>query len=83
MVSNSGGSRLPPVAPPHDVTMQSTQGKDQVNQANPQPNRTTTSRSALRCFKCGEAGYRMAGCKKGGQYGKGLLLKVKNVLMII
>ena len=75
MVSNSGGNQLPPVAPPYGATTQSTQGKGQVNQANPQPNCTTASSSSPQCFKCGEAGYRMADCKKGGQYGKSLFIK--------
>ena len=75
MVSNSSGNRLPPVAPPYGATTQSTQGKCQVNQANPQPNRTVTSSSGPRCFKCGEARHRMADCKKGGRYGKGLFIE--------
>ena len=45
MVSNSSGNRLPPVAPPYGAITQSTQGKCQVNQANPQPNRTAASSS--------------------------------------
>ena len=40
MVSNSSSNQLPPVAPPYGAT---TQGKCQVNQANPQPNRTAAS----------------------------------------
>ena len=75
MVSNSSGNRLPPVAPPYGATTQSTQGKGQVNQANPQPNRTAASSSDLQCFKCGEAGHRMTDCKKGGRYGKGLFIE--------
>ena len=75
MVSNSSGNRLPPVAPPYGAITQSTQGKCQVNQANPQPSRTTASSSGPRCFKCGEAGHRMADCKKGGWYGKGLFIE--------
>ena len=75
MVSNSNGNQLPPVASPYGATTQSTQGKCQVNQANPQPNRTATSSSGPRCFKCGEAGHRMADCKKGGRYGKGLFIE--------
>ena len=73
MVSKSSGNRLPPVAPPYGATTQSTQGKGQVNQANPQPNRTTASSSSPRCFKCDEAGHMV----------RVYLLRVKNVLMII
>ena len=50
IVSNSGGNRLPPVAPPYGATTQSTQGKGQVNRANPQPNRIATSSSGPRYF---------------------------------
>ena len=75
MVSNSSGNRLPPVASPYGATTQSIQGKDQVNQANPQPNRIVASSSGPRCFKCGEAGHRMTDCRKGGQYGKGLFIE--------
>ena len=75
MVSNSSGNQLPPIAPPYSETTQSTQGKGQVNQANPQPNRTTASNSGPQCFKCGETGHRMANCKKGGRYGKGLFIE--------
>ena len=66
MVLNSGGSQLPLIAPPYGATTQFIQGKGQVNQANPQPNRTVASSSRPRCFKCGEAGHRMVNCKKGG-----------------
>ena len=45
MILNSGGNRLPPIAPAYGATTQSTQGKGQVNQANPQPNRTAASSS--------------------------------------
>ena len=75
MVSNSSGNQLPPIAPPYSETTQSTQGKGQVNQANPQPNCTVASSSGPRCFKCGEAGHRMADCKKGGRYAKGLFIE--------
>ena len=77
MILNSGGNRLPPIAPAYGATTQSTQGKSQVNQANSQPNCIVASSSGpgLRCFKCGEVGHRMAYCKKGGQYGKGLFIK--------
>ena len=75
MVLNSSGNWLPPVAPPYGATTQSTQGKGRVNQANSQPNRTVASSSSPRCFKCGEAGHRMADCKKGGRYGKGLFIE--------
>ena len=47
MVSNSSGNRLPPVAPPYGAITQSTQGKGQVNQANPQPNHTAASSSEI------------------------------------
>ena len=57
------------------VQLHNLQGKGQVNQANPQPNRTTTSSSGPQCFKCGETGRRMANCKKGGRYGKGLFIE--------
>ena len=75
MVSNSSGNQLPPVAPPYGATTQSTEGKCQVNQANPQPNRIATSSSSPQCFKCGEAGHIMTDCKKGGRYGKGLFIE--------
>ena len=75
MVSNSSGNRLPPIAPPYGATIQSTQGKGQVNQANPQPNCTVASSSGPRCFKCGEAGHRMADCKKSGRYSKSLFIE--------
>ena len=75
MVSNSNGNRLASVAPPYGATTQSTQGKGQVNQANPQPNRTAASSSGPRCFKYGEARHRMVDCKKGGRYGKGLFIE--------
>ena len=75
MVSNSSGNQLPPVAPPYGAITQSTQGKGQINQANSQPNHTAASSSGPRCFKCGEAGHRMADCKKGGWYGKGLFIE--------
>ena len=75
MVSNSNGNRLASVAPPYGATTKSTQGKCQVNQANPQPSQTATSSSGSRCFKCGEAGHRMADCKKSGRYGKGLFIE--------
>ena len=45
MVSNSNGNQLPPVASPYGATTQSTQGKGQVNQANPQLNHTVASSS--------------------------------------
>ena len=75
MVSNSSGNQLPPVAPLYGATTQSTQRKGQVNQANPQPNRIAASSSSPRCFKYGEPGHRMADCKKGGRYGKGLFIE--------
>ena len=77
MILNSGGNRLPPIALAYGATTQSTQGKSQVNQANSQPNYivATSSGPGPRCFKCGEVGHRMAYCKKGGQYGKGLFIE--------
>lgn len=37
-------------------------------------NRTQAPSSSTRCFNCGEPGHRMAECKKGSRYGKGLFI---------
>ena len=68
MVSNSSGNRLPPVAPPYGAITQSTQGKGQVNQDNPQPNRTAASSSGPRCCRWWWV------ASIGGLYKLGLLL---------
>jgi hypothetical protein len=34
--------------------------------------------SGLKCFKCGEPGHKIADCRKGEKYGKGLLIDLEN-----
>jgi hypothetical protein len=41
------------------------------------PNRSATT-NGLKCFKCGEPGHRIADCRKGDKYGKGLLIESGN-----
>jgi hypothetical protein len=41
------------------------------------PNRSTTM-NGPKCFKCGEPGHRIADCRKGEKYGKGLLIDSGN-----
>jgi hypothetical protein len=41
------------------------------------PNRSATT-NGPKCFKCGEPGHRIADCRKGDKYGKGLLIDSGN-----
>jgi hypothetical protein len=40
-----------------------------------QPNKAALTSAPTRCFKCSEPGHRMVECRKGDQYGKGLLIE--------
>jgi len=75
-MQGNGGNRQYTSSPiqSRSVNSQAPTGKPPVNHP---PTRTAvsgTSGVATRCFKCGEPGHRMADCKKGDRYGKGLFI---------
>jgi hypothetical protein len=43
-----------------------------------EPPNWSTTMNGPKCFKCGEPGHRMADCRKGEKYGKGLLIDSGN-----
>lgn len=78
VVAQGGNRKSSSMLQPHAPTPQVT-GKSTLN---PQPHRpipTGASGSTTRCFKCGEQGHRMADCKKGDRFGKGLFIESQEV----
>jgi hypothetical protein len=42
------------------------------------PSNQRAATNGPKCFKCGELGHRIADCRKGDKYGKGLLIDLGN-----
>lgn len=51
-----------------------THNRENKGQVNLHPNKAASTSAPPQCFQIGEMGHRMVDCRKGGCYGKGLLI---------